>query len=135
MKLNFVDTSGWIALVIVSDSLHQEATQIYQSKYTEGCHFITHRGVMLEVGNSCSSLSLRSAAAGLKNKLEKSNRVRVLEIDEELYEAGWKLYAERPDKNWGIVDCISFIVMQRHGITEALTADRHFEQAGFIKLL
>ncbi len=59
----------------------------------------------------------------------------LISIDEELYEAGWKLYAKRPDKDWGIVDCISFIVMQRQGITEALTTDKHFKQAGFIKLL
>ncbi len=135
MKLIFVDTSGWIGLVVVSDSRHQETTQIYQSKYSEDCHFVTHQGVMLEVGNSCSSLRLRSAAIGLKNKLAKSNRVRIVELDDNLYEAGWKLYAGRSDKDWGIVDCISFIVMQKYGISEALTTDRHFQQAGFIKLL
>jgi len=45
------------------------------------------------------------------------------------------LYQNRPDKNWSLTDCISFVVMQEHGITEALTADRHFEQAGFVPLL
>lgn len=135
MKLNFVDTSGWLALIVTSDSRHRETTQIYQSKYAEGCNFVTHQGIMLEVGNSCSSVRSRSAAIGLKNKLAESRRVKILEIDNELYEAGWKLYAERSDKDWGIVDCISFIVMQRQNITEALTADKHFEQAGFIKLL
>ncbi len=135
MKLNFVDTSGWLALIVVSDSRHQEATQIYQSKYAEGCHFVTHQGVMLEVGNSCSSVRLRSAAIGLKSKLAKSNRVRVIEIDKELIEAGWRLYAARTDKDWGIVDCISFVVMRRENIAEALTADKHFEQTGFVKLL
>ncbi len=97
MKLVFVDTSGWLALIVTSDSRHQEATQIYQSKYAEGCNFVTHQGVMLEVGNSCSSIRSRAAAVGLKNKLAESHRVQVLEIDDELYEAGWKLYAERPD--------------------------------------
>ena len=90
---------------------------------------------MLETGNGLSALRLRSSALGLKRKLEKSERVEILEIDHDLYEAGWRLFAERPDKVWGIVDCISFELMKRMNINEALTADRHFEQAGFTKLL
>jgi predicted nucleic acid-binding protein len=39
------------------------------------------------------------------------------------------------DKPWGLTDCLSFIVMQERGITEALTADEHFRQAGFVPLL
>ena len=135
MKQTFVDTSGWIALVNVSDSFHRRATEIYQLKYKEGNRFVTHQGVMLEVGNGLSSVRLRPMAIGLKNKLKKSKRYEQISIDEELYEAGWKLYAERPDKDWGIVDCISFTLMQRQAITEALTTDKHFKQAGFIKLL
>lgn len=45
------------------------------------------------------------------------------------------LFTDRPDKSWGLTDCISFVVMQRFGATDALTADRHFEQAGFTALL
>jgi len=48
---------------------------------------------------------------------------------------GVRLYAQRPDKEWSLTDCISFVVMRRHDITEALTGDHHFEQAGFIALL
>jgi predicted nucleic acid-binding protein len=39
------------------------------------------------------------------------------------------------DKEWGLTDCISFVVMQEQGLTDALTADHHFEQAGFTILL
>jgi predicted nucleic acid-binding protein len=45
------------------------------------------------------------------------------------------LYAERPDKGWSLTDCISFVVMRQQGITQALTGDHHFEQAGFTALL
>ena len=135
MKLIFADSSGWLGLVNTTDSFHEKATRIYDSKYAEGCNFITHQGILLEVGNSLSSLRFRQSAVGLKNKLEKSHRVEVRQLDDELYEAGWQLYAERTDKNWGIVECISFVLMERLNISEALTADKHFEQAGFIKLL
>jgi predicted nucleic acid-binding protein len=41
----------------------------------------------------------------------------------------------RPDKEWPLTDCISFVVMRRYDIVDALTADHHFEQAGFNLLL
>lgn len=47
----------------------------------------------------------------------------------------WNLFEQRPDKEWGVTDCMSFVVMNDHGITDAFTADRHFEQAGFRALL
>ena len=53
----------------------------------------------------------------------------------ELFEAGCDLYEQRPDKEWSLTDCISFVVMHNHGLTDALTADRHFQQAGFQALL
>ena len=102
MKPIFVDTSGWIGLVSTSDYLHESATRIYQAKYVGGNYFVTHRGIMLETGNGLSSLQFRSSALGLRNKLEKSERVEILDINEDLYEAGWKLFSERPDKEWGI---------------------------------
>jgi predicted nucleic acid-binding protein len=52
-----------------------------------------------------------------------------------LFDAGWKLYCERPDKDWSLTDCISFVVMHDRGIVDALTGDHHFEQAGFCALL
>lgn len=52
-----------------------------------------------------------------------------------LYESGFNLYRDRPDKDWGLIDCASFVAMKDGGLTEALTADEHFEQAGFAALL
>jgi predicted nucleic acid-binding protein len=52
-----------------------------------------------------------------------------------LFETGVSLYASRTDKEWSLTDCISFTVMSQYGIRDALTGDRHFEQAGFRALL
>jgi hypothetical protein len=52
-----------------------------------------------------------------------------------LVAAALTLYAQRPDKEWGLTDCASFLIMQERGITEALVYDDHFHQAGFIPLL
>ena len=48
-----------------------------------------------------------------------------------VYQGGFDLFANRLDKAWSLTDCISFHVMSVRGLTEALTADHHFEQAGF----
>ena len=60
---------------------------------------------------------------------------RVIPFNQNLFQAGLSLYETRLDKDWGLTDCISFVVMQREGILEAFTSDKHFEQAGFIRLL
>ncbi len=64
-----------------------------------------------------------------------SQGARVVFVDQDTYDRGWQLHRERSDKTWSLVDCISFVVMQDLRLTEALTADHHFEQAGFVKLL
>jgi predicted nucleic acid-binding protein len=61
--------------------------------------------------------------------------VEIVADEEELFERGLRLYEQRLDKQWSLTDCISFVVMQRKRIKEALTGDHHFEQAGVVALL
>jgi len=67
--------------------------------------------------------------------IKSSALVDIIHIDEDLDAKSWELLKNRPDKNWSLVDCSSFIVMQKNKIVEALTTDHHFEQAGFVRLL
>ena len=55
--------------------------------------------------------------------------IEIVHIDEALDVEAWRLLAERLDKEWSLIDCASFVVMKERGLTEALTTDRHFEQA------
>jgi hypothetical protein len=59
----------------------------------------------------------------------------IVEARPVLFQRGLRLYDERPDKEWTLTDCISFVVMADEEIEEALTGDHHFEQAGFRALL
>jgi predicted nucleic acid-binding protein len=61
--------------------------------------------------------------------------MEVIPVSAGLFAAGWALYSQRLDKEWGLTDCISFSVMIERQITDAFTSDHHFEQAGFRKLL
>lgn len=135
MKQLFVDTSGWLAIVVKSDALHKKAADVYLEHFAAQWDFVTHTGVMLEVGNRLSSVRLRQLAVNLNKALESSSRIMVVQMADDIYEDGWDLYAARSDKEWGIVDCISFVLMKRQNIREALTADKQFEQAGFLNLL
>lgn len=102
---------------------------------TEGIRLLTTRAVLLEIGNALSKKRYRKAALELLDALEQDPLVEIIALSEELYERALALFRNRPDKDWGLVDCVSFIVMQERGLTEALTIDEHFEQAGFCPLL
>jgi predicted nucleic acid-binding protein len=133
--LTFVDASGWIALVNANDILHQQSVRLFQRRLSEGRGFVTSSVVLLEVGNWLSPVPLRRLASRLMDRIEHSARIKVVELTPELYAKGWRLYRERPDKDWGVIDCISFAIMTERNIIEALTGDRHFQQAGFVALL
>ena len=67
--------------------------------------------------------------------LRKNPDVQVVPANDALFDEGVQLFANRLDKEWSLTDCISFVVMEQNGLTEALTGDHHFEQAGFVALL
>ena len=134
-NLVYVDAAGWIALVNRRDSLHTEAVRIYRQLLQEQCQFITASVVLLEVGNWLSPAPLRGLAIDLLHRIEQSSRIEVVHVTPELYAGGWELYSNRLDKDWGMIDCISFVIMQEHNLVEALTSDHHFAQAGFQVLL
>jgi predicted nucleic acid-binding protein len=96
---------------------------------------VTTRAVLLEIGNALSKKRYRQAAGELLDALERDPQVEIVLITEELYQQALALFCSRLDKEWGLIDCVSFIVMQERGLTDALTTDEHFEQAGFRALL
>lgn len=133
----FVDTSGWGHLVDAAQLYHQQAVTCYREARDNGRSFLTTSHILLEVVALLTSplhLPRPKLVAFIEN-LKASPFVEVLHVDAEIDEAAWRLLCNRQDKEWSLVDCSSFVVMQRRGITEALTTDHHFEQAGFRRLL
>jgi hypothetical protein len=90
---------------------------------------------MTELADGLASTGNRGAFARLVARLQADPENELVPPSIELMARGIQLYDERPDKKWSLTDCISFVVMQDRGITEALTGDHHFEQAGFKILL
>ena len=103
--------------------------------HSQRAQLTTTEFVLVEVANALSTPSTRLQAVKLIDGLRQLPAVRIIPVSQELLDAGLALYRNRPDKEWSLTDCTSFVVMQQERITEAFTSDHHFEQAGFTKLL
>jgi predicted nucleic acid-binding protein len=91
--------------------------------------------ILLELGNALSSIRQRELFFRLVSHLRSHSNVRIIPASRDLLDRGLELFSRRADKAWSLTDCISFVVMQDEDVTDALTTDRHFEQAGFTALL
>jgi predicted nucleic acid-binding protein len=90
---------------------------------------------LIEIGDAMAEKRSRRAAIAAINALEEDENLKIIPNSKELYNRAFALYQSRPDKEWGMTDCISFVAMGDEGITEALTTDTHFQQAGFVALM
>jgi predicted nucleic acid-binding protein len=91
--------------------------------------------VITEVADALAGRQGRRAFEIFYQTLQADKRMRILTAQPSHWDRGLDLYFQRPDKKWSLTDCISFVVMKDEGLTDALTGDGHFEQAGFIVLL
>jgi len=96
---------------------------------------VTTSLVLIEVAGVLAVPQVRGLAVELERRYRESELDRLVWVDEDLYRRGWEIYRERSDKDWSLVDCVSFIVMWDCGLAEVFGADHHFEQAGFRRLL
>jgi predicted nucleic acid-binding protein len=131
----FLDTAYAIALSSPRDQHHRKAVELAEHLETNGTKLVTTRAVVLEIGNALAKQRYRAAAVALLQSLEQDANIEIVPLTEDVYERGFKLFQQREDKEWGLTDCLSFVIMQEHGLNEALTTDEHFEQAGFRTLL
>lgn len=132
MSALFADTSYYLAIVNADDIDRQLAMQ--WSDRWRG-RVVLKDYILMELGNALSSISRRHHLVPLVESLKANRKVELIPANEELFERGLELFGQRPDKDWSLTDCISFVVMQDYGLTDALTTDHHFEQAGFRALL
>lgn len=131
----FLDTSYALALSAPTDQFHARALHLATELERMRARLVTTRAVLLEIGNALARQRYRAAAVSLLRALEADPSVEVIPLSEELYSRALQLYSSRPDKEWGLIDCASFVVMSERSITLALTADEHFQQCGFRPLL
>jgi predicted nucleic acid-binding protein len=131
----FVDASFYISLLWPGDAHHGRAMAWQASLLRARTRLLTTEPVLCEVLNGMARPPGRRRAGQLYRAVLGDPSVTVVRPDNAMMEAAVALYTDRPDKEWGLTDCLSFVVMARDGLRDALTSDHHFEQAGFAALL
>ena len=128
----FLDTSYLAALAMPADALHAIA-----ARWTEvlAGPFVTTEFVLVEMMNMLSTPPRRSKAHAVLGSIRSNAGIQIVPASEVWFRRGVALHERRSDQSWSLTDCISFEVMREMHVEEALTFDRHFEQAGFRALL
>ncbi len=128
----FADSFYFLALLNEKDEAHQAALSFALGSRRP---YVTTIWVLTEVGDACAHPSKREHFLELLNYLRHAPDTTIVSERPALFDQGVNLYEDRPDKHWSLTDCISFVIMRERGLTDALTGDHHFEQAGFRSLL
>jgi predicted nucleic acid-binding protein len=131
----FADAVYWIALLHPRERLYAKAREASAALADD--QIVTSEMVLVEMLNAFASEGeqLRNAASSFVERLQSNPRVSIVPQSSAQFQQALSLYQRRRDKNWSLTDCASFLIMQKQKISEALTHDRHFQQAGFRALL
>lgn len=127
-----LDTSGLLCLLHRSEPFHQRALALYRAARLR----LTHSYIVAEFVALANARGLpRPAALAFLLDLLESPDIEMVWVDEPLSREALALLSERADKSYSLCDAVSFVLMRRHNLREALTTDRHFEQEGFRRFL
>lgn len=130
----FMDTSYVLALYDKKDKYHSKANELKKS-FNDSDKFVLSDAVILEIGNGLSEPKFRNDVTSFITEIRSSTNFRILHLSKRILQGGLNIFSSYQDKYWGLVDCISFFIMKEQNISNALTADSHFKQAGFIAQL
>ncbi len=135
MRALFVDTGFWIAINSSRDVNHNIAVEL--ASKLGGCRIVTSQMVLTEFLTDFGTRysHLRMAAAQFVRDMEQDSTITIVDSTPDLFESALTLYERRPDKQWSLTDCASFVICEEQGISEALAFDHHYEQAGIVALM
>lgn len=131
----FVDSGYPIALLNRTDRHRAAAIRWRVQVARNRSPLVTSTAIVTELVDGFNEPNEWRVLRPLLDALQSDPLVAIVDVDRALYDRGMELRASRPDKGWGLTDCISFVIMQERGITRALSCDHHFQQAGFQALL
>jgi uncharacterized protein len=130
-----LDTSFILALENKDDPHHEGAKALDRELLKENAILLLHWGILFEIADGFARVSRRARALQLLTMFDEEEGYHIRPVTGPLLQEALDLFRARPDKDWGLTDCFSFVLMKHEGITEALTADIHFRQAGYTALL
>ncbi|SRR5258708_26316311 len=132
----FVDTAGWGYYLDSKDPRYTVVDAFIRQTVKARRHLVTTNYILTELVVLLSSRYHRPRQKVITaiNAIKAEPMVEIIHIDQTLDNEAWRLLEARLDKEWSLVDASSFVVMKRYGITQVLTTDHHFTQAGFIRV-
>jgi len=131
MSLVFADAFYFVARLNRHDQ-HHERVVTFSREFRS--HILTTDWVLMEVADALAKSECRSRIRDFTLHLRQASGCEVVPTSRDLLDRALELYQQHKDKEWTLTDCVSFVIMRERGITEALTEDRHFIQAGFAAL-
>lgn len=134
METHFLDTGYIIALEAEDDQNHQKALNHWNLFVKNIPSLVTTTYVFDEIVTFFNSRNRHAKAVEIGKNLTSSQAIEIIHVDENLFDDGWNYFQKFRDKRFSLTDCISFVVMENREITKALTFDKHFAQAGFVKI-
>ena len=130
----FLDANFVIALEVSDDQHYNEATHHWKNLIETPFSLVTTSYVFDEVVTFLNSRRQHDKAVRVGNNLRNAANIELVQVEEPLFYEAWSYFGQHADKTYSLTDCVSFVLMKRLGIAEALTFDKHFLQAGFTKL-
>jgi predicted nucleic acid-binding protein len=131
----FVDTGGWIAMAVSRDQYHQQAAFYYQGLSRNKVPLLTSNYVLTETytriryddghGKATRFHSLIQQAVG-------AGRLRLEWVTPTIHQEAWNIFQDYEDQAFSLVDCTSFVIARKAGVTECFSFDEHFNTMGFI---
>ena len=132
MRRYFADSFYFLALLNEDDHYHERVLRFLADL---DAPIVTTDWILTEVGDALAGARDRRGFMRLTQHLRRDPEVFIVPARRKHFDEAFGIYAKRMDKDWSLTDCVSFNVMMHLRLTGALTADRHFEQAGFTILL
>ena len=132
MSVVFADAFYFVARLNRRDQHHDKVVEFSRDFRA---HLLTTDWILMEVADALATSDVRPRVVEFILYVRRSPACEVIPADREFFDRALELYRQRSDKDWTLTDCGSFVVMRERRLTAALTADRHFEQAGFTALL
>ncbi len=125
----FVDTSALLAFLDADQPRHADTVEAWRRAIDDRDRLVTSNYVLVEVvalvQRRLGFDALRALASDLLPLVE------TLWIDEDLHAAATAALFTAGRRRVSLVDCTSFELMRRHGITHALALDADFARQGF----
>lgn len=131
----FIDTSGFFAMLVSDDDRHSAAAKVLARAQKRKQRFVTTDYVLDEAATLFKARRRAHMLAQLYERLDHSQACRIEWTDAERFHEVRTFFLKHADKDWSFTDCLSFTVMSKLRLRDALTKDGHFRQAGFVPLL